>query len=112
MLLRPEARAKVLYNSQELEAAHKAAAEIGDTHAPLAEDPLGNHYICFVKGDDGHLWELNGGMKGPLDRGGLAEHEDALSEKALQLGIRSIMKHASSEELNFSIVALAPGVAS
>ena len=104
--LLPTERAEVLYRSQELETAHGAAAELGDT-PPTTEEHVGNHYICFVKADDGHLWELNGGMKGPVDRGILTEHEDALSEKALQLGVRSFMRHAGSQDLDFSMVAIA-----
>ena len=103
----PAERAEVLYKSQELEDAHGAAAKLGDT-PPTAEHNVGNHYICFVKADDGHLWELNGGMKGPVDRGALTEHEDALSERALQLGVRSFMRHAGSQDLEFSMVAVAP----
>lgn len=103
----PTERAEVLYRSQELEAAHGAAAELGDT-PQMTEEEVGNHYICFVKADDGHLWELNGGMKGPVDRGALTEDEDALSERALQLGVRSFMRHAGSQDLDFSMVAIAP----
>lgn len=106
--LQPRERAQVLYNSQELEAAHKAAAQIRDTQAPSAEPSPGNHFICFSKGGNGHLWELCGGEKGPHDRGTLGEHEDALSERALELGVRSFMKHAGTGDLNFSMVALAP----
>ncbi|KAG8533996.1 uncharacterized protein KY384_000838 [Bacidia gigantensis] len=108
--LQPTERAKVLYDSQELEDVHMAAATIGDTEAPRSEEPSGNHYICFAKGSDGHLWELNGGMKGPVDRGALAENEDMLSEKALQLGVRSFLKHAREEEMDFSMVAMAPSL--
>ena len=104
----PTERAEVLYRSQELEAAHGAAAQVGDTPPPTTEEHVGNHYICFVKADDGHLWELNGGMKGPVDRGALTKDEDALSEMALQLGVRSFMRHAGSQDLEFSMVAIAP----
>ena len=108
MPLKPTDRAQLLYDSKELETAHGAAAQIGDTRAPRPEEDNWNHYICFVKGTDGHLWELNGGMKGPLDRGALAKSEDMLSERALQLGVRDIMAHAGRDDVDFSIVALAP----
>lgn len=108
--LAPEARAKLLYNSQALEDAHKSAAILGDTEAPSTSVHLGHHYICFVKADDGHLWELNGGMKGPVDRGSLELHEDVLSDKALTLGIKTFMQHAGPQDMDFSIVALAPTV--
>ena len=105
--LRPTERAKVLYDSEELEAAHQAAGRVGDTEASNDGSHAGNHYICFVKSGDGHLWELNGGMKGPVDRGALAADADALSERALQLGVRSFMKYAGEKDVAFSIVAMA-----
>jgi len=67
------------------------------------------HFVCFVKAKDGHLWELDGSRKGPLDRGALEEGEDALSEKALQLGVRRFLKQeerAGGKDLRFSLVAL------
>lgn len=107
--LGPKPRADLIYNSQALEDAHAAAAQLGDTSAPpLGEDASG-HYIAFAKGAGGRLWELNGGMKGPVLRGQLAEDEDALSEKALQLGVRSFLEKAGDHKTDsFSIVALAP----
>jgi ubiquitin carboxyl-terminal hydrolase L3 len=112
--LKPTARAQLLYDSAELEAAHMAAAVRGDTVAPDAREENYQHFICFVKAEDGHLWELNGGMKGPVDRGVLGEGEDALSERALALGVKSFLdllgKSGKGErEVNFSLVAMAPG---
>lgn len=103
--LKPEARAALLYNSAALEASHAEAARKGDTATPENLDEDFHHFITFVKGSDGHLWELNGGMKGPVDRGALTEDEDALSEHALNLGVRTIMKEAHGED-GFSIVAI------
>ena len=108
--LKPIPRANLLYESQALVAAHRSAAQKGDTEAPPAEAESCHHFISFVKADDGHLWELEGGWKGPLDRGELDSEEDVLSERALQVGIRSFLKEAQDKggELRFSLVALAP----
>ena len=60
---------------------------------------------------NGHLWELDGGRKGPLDRGMLDDSEDVLSEKALELGVKAFLKReekGSNGDLRFSCVALAP----
>jgi len=79
--------------------------------APDAREENYQHFICFVKAEDGHLWELNGGMKGPVDRGGLGEEEDALSERALALGVKSfldLLGKGGEGEVNFSLVAMAP----
>jgi ubiquitin carboxyl-terminal hydrolase L3 len=66
-----------------------------------------------VKGDDGNLWELNGGMNGPVNRGKLSPDEDALSERALDLGVRTFMPKSdkvTDVDVRFSIVALAPSL--
>ena len=105
--LQPAARAQLLYDSQAIEDAHASAAQKGDTVPPSAEDENGFHFIAFVKGGDGHLWELNGGMNGPVDRGVLGEGEDALSERALRLGVRTFLERAG-EDVGFSLVGLAP----
>ena len=97
----------MLYNSKALEKAHMASAYKGDSAPPLtAEDPNGYHFISFVKGKDGHLYELEGSWNGPIDRGVLDEHEDVMSEKALEMGIRRFVR-AAEGNLEFSIVALA-----
>lgn len=107
--LSPDDRAEYLYNSPDLESAHSASAAQGDTQAPNAGDDIDLHYVAFVKASDGHLWELDGRRKGPIDRGVLGEKEDALSEKALDLGPRMFMKReAEAGEMRFSLVALAP----
>jgi len=109
--LKPEPRADLLYESKALESAHQSAASLGDTSAPAAEDDVDLHYVCFVKSENNHLWELDGRRKGPLDRGQLGPEEDVLSEKALQIGVKSFLKRedeAGGGELRFSLVALGP----
>lgn len=86
-----------------------SAAQMGDTTAPAPEEENHQHFLAFVKGKDGHLWEMDGGWKGPLDRGELGIDDDALSEKALQVGVRRFLAQTAGE-LQFSIVALAPGL--
>jgi ubiquitin carboxyl-terminal hydrolase L3 len=105
-------RAILLESSEALEAAHQAAAWKGDTAAPEdgGRDQLSMHFVAFVKGKDGHLWELKGNRKGPLDRGLLEEEDDALSEKALDMGFRRYIKmekDAGGKDLRFSCIALA-----
>ncbi|GLA83079.1 ubiquitinyl hydrolase 1 [Aspergillus tubingensis] len=109
--LGPIQRADLLYESKALESAHADAAKLGDTDAPAAEDSVDLHFVAFVKGEDGTLWELDGRRKGPLVRGVLGKEEDALSERALQLGVRRFLeveKGSGSGEgdLRFSLVSL------
>lgn len=111
--LKMEERAQMLYDSQPFETAHASVAHMGDTVAPTPEvgHHEGQHFVSFVKGDDGHLWELEGSRKGPIDRGHLAEDEDVLSPRALELGLKRVIQlvqRAGIEDLRFSCTALAP----
>ncbi|KAF4551500.1 Ubiquitin carboxyl-terminal hydrolase-like protein 17 [Elsinoe fawcettii] len=108
--LKPRERADLLYESQALEKAHQGAAETGDSKAPEAGEDVDLHYVCFVKSDKGNLWEMDGRRKGPIKRGELGEAEDVLSERALDLGVRSFLKReeeAGGGDLRFSLIALA-----
>jgi len=57
------------------------------------------------------LWELEGSRKGPLERGTLTDDEDVLSPRALDMGIKRIIKlnadGGGGESLCFSCIALA-----
>ncbi|KAK3074101.1 ubiquitinyl hydrolase 1 [Teratosphaeriaceae sp. CCFEE 6253] len=113
VILKPVERAELLEDTHALETAHQEAANLGDTAAPSATDEVDLHYVCFVKDrDDGHLWEMDGRRKGPLDRGALDAEDDVLSENALQLGVRAFLKReeeAGGGELRFSLIVLAEG---
>lgn len=106
-----EERAKLLYDSKEFEDAHQSVAEVGDTIPPSAEDgdKLGQHFVAFVK-EHGRLWELEGGRKGPLDRGALGDDEDVLSERAIAMGLGRVIdleRNSGGSDLRFSCIALA-----
>jgi len=110
--LAPFDRAELLYNSQALERAHQGAASQGQSSVPGAEDDIDLHYVCFVKDEKNHLWEMDGRRKGPLDRGEIGE-DDVLSEKALDLGVRKFLKREAETggaELRFSLITLAPSL--
>ena len=104
--LEREPRAKVLEDSLELEEAHAAAADLGQSAAPeLGNMDTDGHFLAFVRGDDGHLWELCGYAPAPVDRGALDEGEDALSEKAVKLGVGAFLEKAQGSH-SFSIIAV------
>lgn len=114
--LKMEERAQMLYDSQPFEEAHASVANIGDTVAPQlgAKEHAGQHFVSFVKTEDGHLWELEGSRKGPIDRGVLAEDEDVLSPKSMELGLKRVIKlvqDAGVQDLRFSCTVLAPKTA-
>nr|POE71937.1 ubiquitin carboxyl-terminal hydrolase isozyme l3 [Quercus suber] len=107
--LKPIQRATLLEETPALEAAHQEAAATGDTAAPAAEDNIDLHFVCFVKGRNGHLWEMDGRRKGPLDRGELAADDDVLSPTALEKGVKAFLRReeqAGGGDLRFSLIAL------
>ncbi|ESZ91566.1 hypothetical protein SBOR_8036 [Sclerotinia borealis F-4128] len=112
MLLHPEKRANLLYNDKSFEEAHQSVAALGDTLPPsLAEgEHLGQHFVAFVKGNDGYLWELEGSRPGPIRRGKLEEGEDLLSENAIRQSIGGVIdldRKAGGSDMRFSCIALA-----
>ncbi|KAL8823532.1 MAG: hypothetical protein Q9170_008352 [Blastenia crenularia] len=111
--LDPSSRAQLLEASPNIAQAHASAAAGGDTAAPSAEADIDLHFVAFVKSAENHLWELDGRRKGPLNRGTLDDGDDVLAEKALDLGVRRLLKReeeGQGGELRFSLVALAPSM--
>jgi len=104
--LAPTERSALLEKTPALAAAHHEAASQGQTAAPDAQDDVDLHYVCFVKTDDGTLWELDGRRKGPIARGNLDANEDVLSEKALLWGPLKFLERGGGD-MRFSCVALA-----
>ncbi|KAK7958419.1 ubiquitin carboxyl-terminal hydrolase- family 1 [Apiospora sp. TS-2023a] len=106
MPLPPSERSKLIEQTQALASAHHEAASQGATAAPDAQDDVDLHYVCFVKTNDGTLWELDGRRKGPIARGKLAEEEDVLSVSALQWGPLKFLEREGAD-MRFCCVALA-----
>lgn len=101
-----DGRAALLEESPEFEAAHASVCDDGETDAPAADDPIDFHYVALVKSQkDGHLYELDGRRKGPIDLGKLADNEDALSQLSLDK-VREFMNREVESGGYFSIIAL------
>lgn len=96
----------MLEDSEELEHAYAEVAKKGDTEAPInPEDEVDFHYISFIKSNvDGHLYQLDGDRKRPIDLGLLDTDADVLSDRCLDV-IRSMIAEEAGN-LNFSLMAL------
>lgn len=107
--LSPAERALTIENDKDLETAYNAVATQGDSDVPAsAEDEVDFHYVCFVKSHKtGHLYEMDGDRKGPVDRGMLGPMEDVLGERALSI-IRGFIARERGGNPNFSLLVLAP----
>lgn len=111
MPLQMDKRAKLLGETESLFEASEAAACEGDTEVwkPSAGPKMPNHFVALVQGKDGALWELEGDRRGPLNRGYLEEGQDALSDRALELGIKRLIniQQGADDNVRFSCIALA-----
>ena len=105
--LAPADRSKVIEESEEIESAYRTTALQGDSEVPEnAEDEVDFHYVCFVKSSKtGHLYELDGDRKGPVDHGSLGPGEDILSGGALSI-IQKVIGREDGQNVNFSLLAL------
>lgn len=106
--MNPQDRALVLEDSQELESVYKMAAMQGDSVVPdNAEEEVDFHFVCFVKSPkNGHIYELDGDRKGPVDKGPLSgPNEDMLAEGALSI-VRGFIQRENDLNFNFSLMAL------
>ncbi|KAL4795767.1 hypothetical protein BDV19DRAFT_157330 [Aspergillus venezuelensis] len=113
ILLGPTERAKLLYDSKFLEEAHMNAASRGSSNVPSPRDDNQHHFLAFVQ-KDGKVWELNGGINGPLLRGLLGEGEDLLSERGLELTAQDFLQSAEQtgcDEMSIVAVTRADAVA-
>lgn len=105
--LNPHERAQLLYESKFLEEAHMAAASMGSSAVPSPQDDNHHHFIAFVQ-KAGNVWELNGGMNGPLMHGTLKGAEDLLSERGLAMTVQDFLEAAAKGgHGEMSIVAVA-----
>jgi len=101
---------KVEHLVEALKKDYTDAATSGDTEAPDAEEDVSLHFIAFIK-KDGHIYEMDGRRKGPLDLGKAQEpeSEDVLGEsKVVERFQRYIDLSDEQNKMNFSLIALAP----
>ncbi|GAB7339549.1 hypothetical protein MBLNU457_6159t1 [Dothideomycetes sp. NU457] len=107
--LRMKERADLLGEIDSLYELSEAAAVKGDSKVIKDDGRMGNHYVALVQGNDGALWELEGSRKGPLNRSHLGEGQDALSDRALEFGIRRLVRlqQGTDDSARFSCIALA-----
>lgn len=103
--LKPDERALALESSNEMEQVYASVADKGDTHAPDdPEEEVDFHYICFVRSHkDGHIYQLDGDRKRPIDLGPLGA-EETLSSACLPIIRR--MVHEAGVSMYFSLMAL------
>ncbi|KAH8747947.1 hypothetical protein F5883DRAFT_583209 [Diaporthe sp. PMI_573] len=105
--LLPHQRSSYLENSVELERVYRQVAVQGNSKVPeSAEDEVDYHFVCFVQSHrSGHLYELDGDRKGPIDRGLVLEPEEDMLASG---GLSVVREYIEREQGNctFGLMAL------
>ena len=107
--LSPANRAKAIERFKEIESAYRTVALQGDSDVPEnAGDEVDVHYVCFVKSSkSGHVYELDGDRKGPVDHGALGSDDDVLSGDGLDI-VQKLICREEGTNVSFSLLALVP----
>ncbi|ETW09666.1 hypothetical protein H310_00181 [Aphanomyces invadans] len=99
----PDEIAAILQDDDEIEETHASAAQEGQSEQlERVDDPINTHFVCFSV-VDGHLYELDGRKKFPVNHG--PSSQETLLEDACRV-IRQFMARDEGE-VRFTIVALA-----
>lgn len=82
----------------------------GQTEAPDAQDKTEYHFLTYVKGNDGHVYELDGRRTGPVDLGAFSgdhilDHGKVVEKIQFYMDITD-----ESQRNNFALMAVAPGL--
>ncbi|KAF7865624.1 uncharacterized protein EAF02_010047 [Botrytis sinoallii] len=106
--LGPDDRATMLYNDQNYEDAHQAIAILADKASSTEKvEKSKRHFVAFVRGEDGSLWEMDGSRGGPIRREPrLEEHEDLLTDDILRFCMGGFVDTDSDEDTMCSCIAL------
>ncbi|KAI1337645.1 ubiquitin C-terminal hydrolase L3 [Xylariaceae sp. FL0016] len=98
-------RIAALEQDADLATKYKAVSVRGDSAPPEPEIEADYAYMCFVKSNkNGHLYQLEGCRKGPIDLGPLGPGEDVLSDAPLRI-IKDFGK-LESGDIGFNLMAL------
>ena len=105
--LPPCERARVLEDSGELEEIYKTIAlENPSAEGINPEDEVDYHYIAFVQGSNGVLFEMDGDTdKGPRSLGSRGS-ESLATDTTVQEAVKQYLGRGGLNELGFSLIAL------
>nr|CAG4645683.1 EOG090X0A33 [Lynceus sp. MCZ IZ 141354] len=99
--LNPQERAVQLEKDDSICAAHDESAQQGQTEAPNRDDEVNLHFVTIIQ-KDGHLYELDGRRKNPINHG--ASTSETFLQDAAKV-CRNLME-VDPENVNFTVLAL------
>jgi ubiquitin carboxyl-terminal hydrolase L3 len=86
---------------------HSSFASLGQTDTPDSSNDVDLHFIAFIHGKDGNLYELDGRLEGPLDHGPIEVDQSGAFFLACSNAIQERFIGDSSS-VNFTAMALVP----
>lgn len=83
----------------------------GQTEAPLADDDVELHFVCFIKNENG-IYELDGRRNGPILLKSMTNTtSDILDDDCVNLRVKKYMSLVSGDNaLRFALMGLAPSI--
>lgn len=83
----------------------------GQTDAPSADDDIQFHFTTFVKGLNGHVYELDGRRSGPVDLGETVPDLPLLADSKVADRVKFYMDITDDRDKDkFAVMALAPAL--
>eukprot|EP00758_Cryptobia_borreli_P015392 Tbor_TRINITY_DN6019_c1_g8::TRINITY_DN6019_c1_g8_i1::g.11244::m.11244/K05609/UCHL3, YUH1; ubiquitin carboxyl-terminal hydrolase L3 len=100
----PDQRAAFIEESEELESLHSAAVQLGQTANQDIDADINLHFVTFIH-HSGHLWELDGRMPNPIDRG-ICTEETMMEAAAKTVNWYLNLDPGSSQQMMYAMTAL------
>lgn len=82
----------------------------GQTDAPEADDDVQFHFVTYVRGKNGHIYELDGRRDGPVDLG-KTELDSVLDDSTIADRLQFYIDHTEDlEKDKFAVMAIGPSM--
>lgn len=102
----PEERGNKLEADEKICQLHASFSAQGQTDAPDAEIDVDLHFVAFVPGQDGRLYELDGRQAGLIDHGHIAEEEGGFFSACCSAILSQYL--LAAPDAQFTAMALVP----
>lgn len=81
----------------------------GQTEAPEADDDVLFHFITYVFGTDGHIYELDGRRDGPVDLGSSELESNILGDGKVAERVKFYIDHTEDQDKDkFAVMSIGP----
>lgn len=83
----------------------------GQTDAPEADDDVQFHFVTYIRGTDGQIYELDGRRNGPVPLGSSSLESHILTDSTVADRVQYYINHTNEEDKDkFAVMAIAPSL--